>query len=213
MKTDTLSVNDFTSKVKEITRQGVAEIIKFNDRWYKFRVSTFWYDVGYYNEMGMVFKLLQGEDSTNTTNLICSSEWMPNGSPLRKQGDMFFDYLEKIYVSHLVFKNDRLTNSLKNYISLIAKCSALEKLSNNVFVMVIDNIKYVFERNEKYNIERQFVLPFLEIKYTANNEMKTKKIDEYKKIDSIFSVLNAMYYLNKTEENELVEDEILNLFS
>jgi len=176
MKTDTLSVNDFTSKVKEITRQGVAEIIKFNDRWYKFRVSTFWYDVGYYNEMGMVFKLLQGEDSTNTTNLICSSEWMPNGSPLRKQGDIFFDYLEKIYVSHLVFKNNKLSNSLKNYISLIAKCSAIEKLSNNVFVIIIDNVKYVFERNEKYNIESQFVSPILEIKYTTNNEMTTNKI-------------------------------------
>ena len=115
-------------------------------------------------------------------------------------------------MSHLVFKNERLSNALKNYISLISKCTSIEKFTNNVFAIIVNDIKYIFERNDKYNFKNKNVFPVLEIKYIVNNELKLKKIEEYKKIDSIFSVLNAIYFLNKTEENGLIEYDILSLF-
>jgi len=213
MNTTKLSVDEFAAEVREITDLGVAEIIKYNERSYTFRVSTIWYEVSYLNEMGMYLKLLKGESSTTTIDLICSSIWLPNGSELRKQGDSFFDILERIYVSHLVFKNEKLSNALKNYIVLISKCTSIEKLAENVFTIIVNNIKYIFERNDKYYIECKYVFPILDIKYIADNELKVKRIEEYKKIESIFSVLNAIYFLNKTEENGLIEDDILSLFN
>jgi len=212
MNTTQLSVDDFAIKVKEITNLGVAEIIKHNKRSYTFRVSTIWYEVSYYNEMGKYLKLLKGESSTTTVDQIYSSIWLPNGSELRKQGDAFFDNLERIYVSHLVFKNERLSNALKNYITLISKCTSIEKLSENVFTIIANDVKYIFERNDKYSIEYKFVFPTLEIRYIKNSELKTNRIEGFKKIDSIFAVLNAIYFLNKTENNELFENDILSLF-
>ena len=212
MSTTQLSVNDFAMKVKEITDLGVAEIIKYNERSYTFRVSTIWYEVSYYNEMGMYLKLFKGESSTTTVELICSSVWLPNSSELRKQGDAYFGNLERIYVSHLVLNNEKLSNSLKNYIILISKCTSIEKLSENVFSIVANDNKYIFERNDKYSIEHKFVFPTLEIKCIRDTELKTKKIEGFQKIESIFAVLNAIYFLNKTENTELAENDILSLF-
>ena len=78
MSTTKLSLDEFATKVREITELGVAEIIKYNEQSYTFRVLKIWYEVSYYNEMGMFLKLLQGGNRISTFDLICSSEWLPN---------------------------------------------------------------------------------------------------------------------------------------
>ncbi|MEI6755256.1 MAG: hypothetical protein WCK78_19105 [Paludibacter sp.] len=103
--------------------------------------------------------------------------------------------------------------SLRNYISIIEKATHVDKLSNGVFDVEINEVKYIFERNEKYSFERKIVLPLLEMKYLSNNELRIKTIEDYMKIDSIFAVLNAIYYLNKTENEGISEDEILKLLN
>lgn len=51
------------------------------------------------------------------------------------------------------------------------------------------------------------------IKYLSNNELKIKSVADYKKIDSIFAVLNAIFYLNKTIDEGIKEEEILELLN
>lgn len=213
MKDEKLSLSDFISKVKEITNHGIAEISKVSDKNYIFRVSEVWYRISYYNDFGMVIGLTSGADRNDITNLICHSEIMLNGTSLRKEGDSFMSHFEEIYVSHLVFKNKNILTSLSKYISIIEKCSLINKLSSDVFVIVVDNVKYIFERTCKYSIEKDTVLRILEISCFSENGLKTKKIYDYKKIESILSVLNAIYFLNKNAEDDIMEDEILKLFS
>lgn len=212
MKNENLKVEDFISKIKEITDRGVAEIIKTHDRSFSFKVFSKWYEVSYINDFGMFLALFQGEGNTNMDDLICRSEWLPNRSALRRKGDLLFEYLDKIYASHLVFDNEKLIKSLRNYISLFSKCSRIEKLSKNIFAVNINDVNYIFERNEKYSLDDQYVSSVLEIKYRINNECKVKELNQNRKIDSIFSILNAIYFINKTESTELGEEEILNLF-
>ncbi len=125
----------------------------------------------------------------------------------------FHKPLEKIYIAQKVFSNDKIVKSLRNYISIIEKATHVDKLSNGVFDVEINEVKYIFERNEKYSFERKIVLPLLEMKYLSNNELRIKTIEDYMKIDSIFAVLNAIYYLNKTENEGISEDEILKLLN
>ena len=51
------------------------------------------------------------------------------------------------------------------------------------------------------------------IKYLSNNELKMKSVADYKKIDSSFAVLNAIFYLNKTIDEGIKEEEILELLN
>ncbi|MEI6754791.1 MAG: hypothetical protein WCK78_16695 [Paludibacter sp.] len=89
-----MKVEEFILNVKQITEQGVAEIIKQSPWWYTFRVSTTWYDVNYENKYGMFLRCDQGESVTSiTTNLFKSEALIGNKSELRKKGDSMFDYL------------------------------------------------------------------------------------------------------------------------
>lgn len=207
-----LSIDEFDLKVKAITNLGVAEIIKHSIHSYSFRISTLWYEVSYYNDYGYNLKLLKGETITSTTDLLFTSEKLPSGSPLRKQGELIFDYLERIYISQLVFQNEKITNSLKKYIQLIAICNSIEKLSENIFVLKINGKKYVFERNDKYNNANGIVSPLIEIKCYTNSKQIIKVIEGFDKIDAIMSVLNSIYLLNKVASNQIAEKDLLMIF-
>jgi hypothetical protein len=207
-----MKVDEFILNVKLITEQGVAEIIKQSPWWYTFRVSTTWYNVNYNNDFGMFLRCDKGESVTSiTTNIFNSEPLIGNKSELRKKGDTMFDYLEKIYIAQRVFSNDKIVKSLRNYLSFIEKATHVDKLSNSIFDVEIDGVKYIFERNDKFSFERNLVLPTLEIKYLSNNKLKIKSVEDYTKIDSIFAVLNAIFYLNKTVDEGIKEDEIFEL--
>lgn len=207
-----MKVDEFILNVKLITEQGVAEIIKQSPWWYTFRVSTTWYDVNYNNDFGMFLRCDKGESVTSiTTNIFNSEPLIGNKSELRKKGNTMFDYLEKIYIAQRVFSNDKIVKSLRNYLSFIEKATHVDKLSNSIFDVEIDGVKYIFERNDKFSFERNLILPTLEIKYLSNNKLKIKSVEDYTKIDSIFAVLNAIFYLNKTVDEGIKEDEILEL--
>lgn len=209
-----MKVDEFILNVKLITEQGVAEIIKQSPWWYTFRVSTIWYKVNYDNDFGMFLRCDKGESVTSiTTNIFTSEPLIGSNSQLRKKGDTMFDYLEKIYIAQRVFSNDKIVKALRNYLSFIEKATHIDKLSNSIFEVKIDGVKYIFERNDKYSFERNLVLPSLEIKYLSNNELKIKSVADYKKIDSFFAVLNAIFYLNKTVDEGIKEEEILELLN
>lgn len=207
-----LSIDEFDLKVKAFTNSGVAEIIKHSIHSYSFRISTQWYEVSYYNDYGFNLNLFKGETITSTTELLFSSVKLPNGSQLRKKGDVIFDYLERIYTSQLVFQNEKITNSLKKFIQLIAICKSIEKLSENVFVLDINGDKYVFERNDKYNYANGIVSPLIEVKCNTNSKPINKIIEEFDKIDAIMAVLNSIYFLNKVASNQIVEKDLLMIF-
>lgn len=212
MTSDNLKLEDCILKVKEITSLGVAEIIKHNDENYSFRVSTIWYSLSYYRRY---IKLMQGIDSVNTTDLVFGSEWIPqraNNNPLLQKSNLLFNYFSNLYLSQLVIDSEKLTKSLKKIITIIKTCSSIEKMSNNLFIININNNKRIFERHDKYDIEKQHIFSILEIKYFNNSGPKTIPVKDVKIIDQIFSVLNTIYFLNKTSESELVEGDFLKLF-
>lgn len=206
-----IEIDTFISKVETLINQGISEITE-NGR--IFKVNSTWYIVysDFEEHQGMNINLECGTDRNTIDTYLCSA-WTIGGklSPPRIKANELFEKLHEIYVIHQLFNKTNIIKSLKKYADILERCTSFEKLSESTFVLHFNNNKYCFIRKERYNSVCNSVEQYIEVsKYGENHVPQlVYESDNIDSIQSLYSIFNAVYYINKTEQGNSIDYNLI----
>ena len=196
-----IDIDDFVSNVETLINQGIADIRESGNL---FKVYGTWYRIysDYVKYQGMRVNLKKGIDGNNI-DISLYSAWTVGGklSESRIMAGKLYDKLHEIYIFHQLFNNTNVVKSLKKYTSIIKRCTSLEKFSDNIFILCFNNNKYCFTKKERYNSLCNNIEQYVEVdKYDKHTPSLVYKSDNIDSIQSLYSILNTVYYINKTKQ-------------
>ncbi|EYA39721.1 hypothetical protein [Bacteroides fragilis] len=203
-----IDIDTFISNIETLINQGISEITKGGQM---FKVNSTWYIVYYDNNYGMNINLESGADRNNIDTYLYSAWNVGAHSEERNKTDKLFEKLHEIYVLHQLFNKTNIIKSLKKYADILERCTSFEKLSESTFVLHFNNIKYCFIRKERYNSVCNSVEQYIEVsKYGENHVPQlVYESDNIDSIQSLYSILNAVYYINKTETGNSIDYNLI----
>ena len=196
-----IDIDDFVSNVEKLINQGIADI---RENGHLFKINETWYRIylDYVKYQGMRVNLKKGIDGNNI-DVSLYSAWTVGGQQCesRIMASKLFDKLHDIYIYHQLFNNTNVVKSLKKYTSIIKRCTSLEKFSDNIFILCFNNNKYCFTKKERYNSLCNNIEQYVEVdKYDKHTPSLVYKSDNIDSIQSLYSILNTVYYINKTKQ-------------
>lgn len=206
-KKNLIEINTFISNVETLINQGISEItengkiFKVNSTWYHV------YDKFEKNGGGMFIHLESGTDRNNI-DTYCYSV-CTNG--LSTEANYLLGKLYDTYIYHQLFNKTNIIKSLKKYADILERCTSFEKLSESTFVLHFNNNKYCFIRKERYNSVCNSVEQYIEVsKYGENHVPQlVYESDNIDSIQSLYSIFNAVYYINKTEQGNSIDYNLI----
>lgn len=201
---------EFTNYMGNLIKKGVVEIVENKKENYTFLIGNYWYNIQR-KESGFGYKFYVKLTRGINISLIEETVYVSpeySSSEKNKCKDLF-DCIEIQYIKHKILDNEKIARYFKNYIQLIERCTQILKLTENVFIVYVDGIKYSFERSEKYISKDCPIQTSLLInKYVDGKAERIYEKMDCRKNEAIFSVLNAVYYLNQTERDLEIRDDI-----
>ena len=206
-----IDIDTFISNIETLINQGISEITE-NGR--IFKVNSTWYIVyfDFEDHKGTSINLECGTDRNNIDTYLYSA-WTIGGklSPTKIKADELSEKLHEIYVLHQLFNKTNIIKSLKKYTDILERCTSFEKLSESTFVLHLNNIKYCFIRKERYNSVCNSVEQYIEVsKYGENHVPQlVYESDNIDSIQALYSILNAVYYINKTETGNNIDYNLI----
>ncbi|WP_042369617.1 hypothetical protein [Bacteroides neonati] len=210
MESKTIGSVEFTNYMEELIKNGVDEIVENKKENYTFLIGNYWYNIKCQEcSYGYRFyvKLARGINISSMDETVFISPQYSNSEKKKFKG--LFDCIEIQYIKHKIFDNEKIARYFKNYIQLIERCTQILRLTENVFIVYIDDIKYSFERSEKYiSKDCPVQINLLINRYIDGRSEKIYEKMDYRKNEAIFSVLNAVYYLNQTERDLEIRNDI-----
>lgn len=203
-----IDIDTFINNVETLINQGISEITK-NGR--IFKVNSTWYIVYLENNYGMTINIESGTDRNNIDTYLYSAWNVGTHSEERNKTDKLFEKLHEIYVIHQLFNKTNIIKSLKKYADILERCTSFEKLSESTFVLHFNNNKYCFIRKERYNSVCNSVEQYIEVsKYGENHVPQlVYENDNIDSIQSLYSIFNAVYYINKTEQGNSIDYNLI----
>lgn len=202
-----IDVDTFISNVETLINQGITEITKDGQI---FKVNSTWYIVYNDNNYGMNINLKSGTDRNNIDTYLYSAWAVGANSEERKKTDKLFEKLHEIYVFHQLFNKTDIIKSLKKYADILEKCVSFEKIAESTFVLHFNNIKYCFIRKERYNSVCNSIEQYIEVnKYENHIPQLVYENDNIDYIQSLYSIFNAVYYINKTKQGNSIDYKLI----
>ena len=202
-----IPIDDFISNIESLIQQRIVEIA---ENGHVFRVCDTWYEIYYENDYGMNINLYYGRSRGSINNYQYSAKVVGKGSSDRIKADTLFEQLKEIYSMHCLCNATDIVKILSKYMELIQKCTAIEKLSEDCFLLYFGLEKYIVIRKEQYNSVKNYVYQKVEITKDANggHQIVYKGIDYYS-IKSLFSILNVIFTVNQLAKYGKIDKELL----
>lgn len=202
-----IDIDTFINNIETLIKQGVAEI---NENGRVFKVHSTWYHVyDKFEKKGGMFIHLESGTDRNSIDNYCYSV-CTNG--MRAEASKLLGILYDTYIIHQLFNKTNIVESLKKYADIIEKCTSFEKFSENTFVLHINNAKYSFIRKEKYDSLLNKIEYYVEVtKYGEYNiPQPVYNSENLDSIQSLYSILNSVYYINKTKQSIGIDSNLFN---